>query len=96
MVIQTFFRIFAHNLKLGTMKKILLLIGLLILTTSSTVQVTSTSFSVIMMKTYVVNNMTYGVFYSENQSAGTSLTPFVVNITKDQLECDYYRKQLKK
>jgi len=77
------------------MKKLILLFGLLVLT-SSTVKVANAGYGTVEMKTYKINNMTYGVFYSVYTSASTSAAPCVINITKDQLECQYYRKQLNK
>lgn len=78
------------------MKKIILLIGLLVVTTSSTVKVANAGYCTVEMKTFDINGMTYGVFYSTYTSGSTTAAPCVVNITKDQLECDYYRKQSKK
>jgi uncharacterized protein YcfL len=41
----------------------------------------------------VIQGMHYVVFVSEGiDNAGTAT---VINVTKDKLECDYYRKQLK-
>jgi len=78
------------------MKKIILLIFLAVLTTSSTTTVANAGHATVEMQTYVINNMTYGVFYSVYSGGGTSASPCVINITKDQLECQYYRKQLKR
>ena len=78
------------------MKKIFILIGLIALTASSPIHVAQGGFSAVEMTTFKVNDMTYGVFYSNYSSGGASASPCVVNITKDQLECNYLRKQLNK
>lgn len=44
----------------------------------------------------IIHGMTYGVWYVGNQSSQTGYSMFVVNITKDSLEIELLKKQLKK
>lgn len=76
------------------MKKFLFLFFFVLISSSFTTEVARCDFSRVYLKTYVVNDMTYGIFYSDGSSGSTTANISVVNITKDDLECKLLRKQL--
>lgn len=79
------------------MKKILLIIVLFALV--SFIPKNGTYYDVTMldnengvfMKSIEIDGMQYAIFFKKYRTS-----PFVINLTKDKLECEYYKKELSK
>lgn len=74
------------------MKKFILLLGVILLTSGTTYKVADNGYSTINVKTFQINGMTYAVFYgTANCGAYQCAAPAVVNLTKDKAELRYYQ-----
>ena len=80
------------------MKKLLISFSLLFLmsftpSTDATFTVTNTTNNhVVLCKIINLDGMRYAVFYKDHSYS----SPFTVNLTKDKLECEYYKRQMMK
>ena len=73
------------------MKKFILLLGVILLTSGTTYRVADNGYSAINVKTFQINGMTYAVFYgTADAGAYQCAAPAVVNLTKDKAELQYY------
>lgn len=77
------------------MKKLILLLGVILLTSGATYKVVDNGYSTINVRTFELNGMTYAVFYgTADRGSYQCASPAVVNLTKDKAELKYYQYEV--
>lgn len=79
------------------MKKFFIALVLLIGLSSATFKVEDDGYFALKNEVLTVDGMKYLVVYSKytRSSGGVATSMSVVNVTKDRLECEYYRAKMK-
>ena len=80
------------------MKKFFISLVIIIGLSSATFKVEDTGYFTLKHEILNMNGMNYLVIYGKytRSSGGVSTSMSVVNVTKDKLECDYYKMMINK